>query len=180
MELVYERTLDYIWLFYGCGAQNLLQIICLLKCLITITATMSSQLVNWKTWSSCRQLLKTVFPYYSGVKLFASKIPTYLGLESTTISWLPAHMTNLWWRKRSCCSGSVGRSPLKVFDPSAAVIPTITKKHSFIICLQKSFDNMKVMYNQFIPPELRPDYLPPFVSSVSLLWQAKCNKIPYH
>lgn len=40
--------------------------------------------------------------------------------------------------RENCCSGSFSTSPLKVLDPSAAGVPTITKKHSFVICLQGS------------------------------------------
>ena len=59
-------------------------------------------------------------------------------------------------------------SPLKVLDSSAVGIPTENYKESQFRGLSaEKFENMKLMYNPFIPPERRPDYLPPFVPSVA-------------
>lgn len=69
--------------------------------------------------------------------------------------------------RESCCSGSFSTSPLKINDPNAVGVPTDNYKATVFRDLStEKFENMKVMYNQFIPPERRPDYLPPFVLSV--------------
>ena len=71
--------------------------------------------------------------------------------------------------RESCYRGSFSRSPLKIVDPSAVGVPTDNYKETqFRELSTEKFENMKLMYNQFIPPERRPDYLPPFVSSVVL------------
>lgn len=71
--------------------------------------------------------------------------------------------------RESCCSGSFSRSPLRLVEPAAVGIPTDNYKETqFHNLSDEKFDNMKVMYNNFIPPERRPDYLPPFVSSVTV------------
>ena len=70
--------------------------------------------------------------------------------------------------KESCCGGSFSKSPLRVIDPDAVGVPTENSKQTqFHNLSEEKFDHMKLMYmyNQFIPPERRPDYLPPFVSS---------------
>ena len=69
--------------------------------------------------------------------------------------------------KESCCSGSFTKSPLRVRDPDAVGVPTDNHKETqFRSLSEEKFDQMKLVYNQFIPPKRRPDYLPPFVSTV--------------
>ena len=69
----------------------------------------------------------------------------------------------------SCCRGSFSQSPLKVIDPSAVDVPTDNYRETqFRNLSTEKFENMKVMYNQFILPERRPDYLPPFIASVTV------------
>ena len=74
------------------------------------------------------------------------------------------------------CSSSFSTSPLKVLDTSVVGIPTENYKETQFHGLSaEKFENIKLMlmlmlmlmYNQFIPPERRPDYLPPFVPSVA-------------
>jgi len=61
----------------------------------------------------------------------------------------------------------MGLKGLKVIDPSTAGVPTDNYKETqFHDLSTEKFENMKLMYNQFIPPERRPTYLPPFVSTV--------------
>ena len=94
---------------------------------------------------------------HSGVKLFASNILTYLVHD-----YLIAHshdQTVVIKVRESCCSGTFSWSPLKVLDASAAGVLTITKK-VFRDLFTEEFENMKLMYNQFIPPERHPDYFP--------------------
>ena len=62
--------------------------------------------------------------------------------------------------RESCCNGSFSKSPI---EPSAAGVPTDNYKETqFRDQSTEKFENMKLMYNQFIPPERRPNYLPPF------------------
>ena len=68
--------------------------------------------------------------------------------------------------RESCCSGSFSKSPLRVIDPNAVGVPTDNYKETqFHNISEEKFEHMKLMYDQFIPPEQRPDYLPPPVSS---------------
>ena len=70
--------------------------------------------------------------------------------------------------RESCCSGSFSRSPLKVTDPSVAGVPTDNYKETqFRDLSTEKYENMKLMYNQFVSPERHPDYLPPFVSVIN-------------
>lgn len=59
--------------------------------------------------------------------------------------------------------GSFHNSPLRVIDPSAAGTPTSNYKDTrFKELSTEKLEHMITMYNNFIPPERRPDYLPPF------------------
>lgn len=71
--------------------------------------------------------------------------------------------------RESCFSGSFSRSPLRVIDAVAVGIPTDSYKDTqFRNLTTEKLENMKLMYNQFISPERRPDYLPSFVSTLTV------------
>ena len=82
--------------------------------------------------------------------------------------------------RESCCNGSFSKSPLRVIHPDAVAIPTENYKETqFRNLSTEKLDNMKLMYNQFIPPERRPDYLPPFVSTVAVSTATnRCSSVP--
>lgn len=141
----------HMLLLHGCRAHELL------------IATISSQLSNWKTSVifMYRWRLKMVCLYYSGVKLFASNILTYMRLKVPRFPDWP-----FTWAicgdesKRELLQHS--RSPLKVLDPSAAgdLIWQTTIKKQFR-------DVYREHRKQFIPPEWHPNYLPPFIVLVA-------------
>ena len=86
--------------------------------------------------------------------------------------------------RESCCKGSFSKSPLRVIDPDAVSIPAHNYKDTQFRNLSiEKFENMKLMYDQFVPSERRPDYLPPpsmvinsaGTSSRSSSFSAPCN-----
>ena len=71
--------------------------------------------------------------------------------------------------RESCYSGSFSWSPLKVLDSTANGVPTTNYKDTqFRDLSREKLENMKQMYNQFISPERRPDYIPPFATTVDI------------
>ena len=69
--------------------------------------------------------------------------------------------------RESCCKGSFSESPMRVVATEEVSLPTDNYKETqFRNLSTEKFENMKLMYNHFISPERRPDYLPPSVSSV--------------
>ena len=85
--------------------------------------------------------------------------------------------------RESCCKGPFSTSPLRVIDPDAVSIPADNYKDTQFRNLSvEKFENMKLMYDQFVPSERRPDYLPPSMvinsagtSSRSSSSNAPCN-----
>ena len=70
--------------------------------------------------------------------------------------------------RENCFGGSWKDSPLHVKNPDAPGIPTVTysKSHVRQITSEK-MDNMTTMYNRFISPDRRPEYLPLCIASFS-------------
>ena len=55
--------------------------------------------------------------------------------------------------RESCCSGSFSQSPLRILAPDTVGIPTENYKETqFRNLSAEKLENMKLMYNQFIPP----------------------------
>ena len=110
-------------------------------------------------------------PFYSGVKVFAANTLTYIPRTRKYHDFLIArsHDQSLVIKVReSCCSGSFSQSPLRILAPDMVGIPTENYKETqFRNLSAEKLENMKLMYNQFIPLHRRPDYLPPFTPSVA-------------
>ena len=65
--------------------------------------------------------------------------------------------------REKCYDGSFSESPLSIVDESAAGYPTENYRDTHTRPLtSEKMKNMVTMYDKFIPPERRPDYLPPF------------------
>jgi hypothetical protein len=64
--------------------------------------------------------------------------------------------------REHCFSGSWKDSPLRIRDSSVSGVPTETYKETQTRSLTaEKMANMVTMYDRFIPPHCRPDYLPP-------------------
>ena len=73
--------------------------------------------------------------------------------------------------RENCYDGSFRSSPLRVLNPDVQGIPTSNYKDTHLRQLSTDkLEHMKTMYNQFVPPERRPDYLPPHQPSVVIRW----------
>ena len=69
--------------------------------------------------------------------------------------------------RENCFDGSFRNSPLRVINPDTEGIPTSNYKDTrFRQLSADKLEHMKTMYNHFVSPERRPDYLPPFQTSV--------------
>ena len=57
-------------------------------------------------------------------------------------------------------SGAWTDSPLRVVNPTLSGIPTTTYTSKVRALTKEKLANLEVMYNRFIPPRFRPDFLP--------------------
>ena len=65
--------------------------------------------------------------------------------------------------REKCFTGEWRASPLKVVNPLAPGKPTVTYKDAHTHNIkQDKLAHMLTMFNRFIPPGRRPDYLPPY------------------
>ena len=65
--------------------------------------------------------------------------------------------------RERCFTGYWRASPLRVVNPSAPGTPTVTYKDAHTLNIKEDkMANKLTMYNRFISPCRRPDYLPPF------------------
>ena len=72
--------------------------------------------------------------------------------------------------KEKCYGGSFVESPLSVLDESAIGYPTLNYRDTHTRPLtDEKMKNMITMYDKFVPPNRRPDYLPPFRQSATSL-----------
>ena len=70
--------------------------------------------------------------------------------------------------KENCYGGSFVASPLSVTDESAVGYPTQNYRDTHTRALSdEKMKNMVTMYDKFVPPNRRPDYLPPFHQSAT-------------
>ena len=77
--------------------------------------------------------------------------------------------------REQCFAGQWKDSPLHVRDSAAVGVPTVTysESHNHSLSAEKKMANMVTMYNRFIAPNRRPDYLPPVTSSTSAVSTAR-------
>jgi hypothetical protein len=70
----------------------------------------------------------------------------------------------------NCSCGSWKDSPLRIHDSSVSGVPTETCKNTQTRSLTaEKMTNMITMYDRFIPPHCRPDYLPPQSTAIQFL-----------
>lgn len=108
------------------------------------------------------QVLKMVHQFYSGTRIKYSDLP---GTRKYDYLIARSYDQSVVMKAReSCYKGSFSKSPLRAIYPDADSIPTDNYKDTqFQNLSADKFDNMKLMYDQFVPPERCPDYLPPSV-----------------
>ena len=80
--------------------------------------------------------------------------------------------------REKCFTGEWRQSPLRLLDATTPGIPTTTYKdaHSHNIKLA----NMVTMYNRFISPDRRPEYLPPLQPALTLQHQPSSSSTIQH
>ena len=83
--------------------------------------------------------------------------------------------------RKKCFTGEWRQSPLRLLDATTPGIPTTTYKdaHSYNIKDDK-LANMVTMYNRFISPDRRPEYLPPLQPALTLQHQPSSSSTIQH
>ena len=84
------------------------------------------------------------------------KYSDLLGVRITNFLWLRHMMGQLSWKSMRTATVRVGRT-VRMRDSSVSGIPTETYKDSLTT---EKMANMITLYDRFIPPNCRPDYLP--------------------
>lgn len=118
------------------------------------------------------QILKMIRQFYSGAKPFASSTLTFQVLDDYLIACSYDQSVVMKVRE-SCYKGSFNKSPLRAINPDAGSIPTDNYKDTQFRNL--SADKFKLIYDQFVPPEWHPDYLPPVVINFAGSSSSSCN-----